>query len=733
VSAVDVRIGGEGLDGAVVLSLDGHESMDALSDWALRITVPEALDDDALLRAPVTVTLVDPVEGCERPIRLLVTEVESELGRGRDRVYRLRLSDPLWVLRLRGGYRLFFEKTTEEIVTQVLTDAGIPAAALQPRLSGSYPVRLQCAQYDESEWDFVARLLAEEGISCWFDTSEQGEHRVYFGDGLGSHDGIEGGATLPYAGPLGALRPEARAFSSLAWEEQVVVDRVMLRDFDIRNPDVYIEGESGEGELEHFIYPGFVPSSEAATARAERRLEQLRREQVSVRGETDCIRVKAGRVLEVSGGGAEIFEQKMLISAVTHRYERPLRDGGRGVPYGNAVTMRPSKGSDGKEHAAFRPALRAAPSVEHLESAVISGPAGEEIHVDDLGRVKIRMPWDRAGIEDDRSSHWTRCLQYPLGASMFLPRVGWEVSVGYLDGSPDRPFVLGRLYNATAVVPYGLPAASATSAFQSWTTPRSGMTQEIKMVDDAGSQLFALHASKDLSIKVGGTQKTEVGGDEDHQVSLSLTSNVLGAHTASVAAMQSIDVGEELLVTVDGSNTEIIAAAEVINVTGNRAVLASGSCVEVVGGGYTLQCNQSNVHASGVSSRAVLGSKVIAAGLGVTESVAMARSYVCLGSRTITCGPYAESIIVAKRSKAGTVSESAAAIGLMASSATIKAGSATVTAGGKVSLIAPKVTVEVGGNIVAGPLTLGGSTLRINTTAVVGGATSRTRGGTLGS
>lgn len=729
-SDVDVRLACEPLGECVVLELAGREAMDALSSWEVRVAVPDEVDLAALLRAPATLALVDPAEGSERLVRLLVVEASCDLRRGRERIYALRLSDPPWLLTLRGGYRVFLEKTTEQVVTEVLAGAGIPAAAIEPRLAGAYPVRPQCVQYAEAEWAFIERLLADEGISYWFDTTAEGEHRVVLGDGDGSHDGIEGGAALPYAGPRGA-KLGARALSSLEWEERAVADRVTVRDFDVRHPDVYIDGHAGEGELAWLEVPAGVPTAEAAKARARRRLEQLQRDKVAVTGESDCIRLGPGRLVEITGAGADLFEQRMLVAELSHRYARPSRDGGAATPYGNRIALRPTKAADGGAHPPFRPAIRPAPAVEHIDGAVITGPPGEEIHVDDLGRIKLRFLWDRSGIADDRASHWIRCLQHPLGASMFLPRVGWEVHVGYLDGSPDRPFVLGRAYNATAVAPFPLPAASATTALQSWTTPRSGETQGITMVDDAGAEALSIHASRDLSVKVGGPETTRIDGDDAQVVGLSLTSNVLGSHAARVGATQRVDVGQEMLLSVDGASSELVGGAELVDVTGNRAVLASGSCVEVVGGGYALLCNQSNVNVSGGCARVVLGTTSIASGLGVSESVAGARTYACRGSRTIRCSSYAESINGGKRSQAGPVHERAAGnVGVKASMGTITAGKVSIGAGGKVSISAPVVTIQASGSIAAGTMTLGGGKLKTTggVTHVDGGTTRRASG-----
>lgn len=733
-SGVIVELVSAALGEVTVIEVEGREAMDALASWQVRVFADHDIDPEAALGAPATLVFVDPAEQTERQIGLIVTGVAGEIERGRERVYALALSDPPWLLTQRGGYRVFVEKTTEQIVTEVLRDAGVPAAALEPRLAGSYPVRLHCAAYDEGEWAFIERLLADEGISYWFETREGGEHRVVFGDSPGSHEGIAGGAALSYVGPRGALSSGARGISALSWEEQVTHDRALVRDLDIRHPDTYLDGQAGEGDLVYFEYPALIPSAEAARARAERRLEQLQRDRVEVRAETDCVRVQPGRVLEIQGAGEEMFDQRMLVVEVRHRYARPLRDGGKSTPYGNHASLRPTQRAEGGASAHHRPAPPRRPAIEHVDSALVTGPPGEEIHVDELGRVRIRFVWDPLGPKDDRASHWTRCLQYPLGAAMFLPRLGWEVSVGYLDGAPDRPFVLGRVYNATAVAPHALPAASATTSFQSWTTPRSGMTQGITMSDDAGQQQMALHAARDMSVKVGGSRTTSIAGDEDHSVGLGLTANVLGARSVSVGAMQTIDVGKELLLTVDGSNSEVIAAAEVINVKGNRGLAAGASCIELVGGAYGLLCNQSNVRVNGACSRVTAGSKTILAGLGVTEAIAGGRVYVCLSNRTFNCGSYSESITGGKRSKSGAVQEKGVAIGTTASSGKVKAATASVRAAGTVTLSAPIVNIEVSGSLTAGALTISGGTVKTTSGGlVVKGNTNKTRGGEVGS
>jgi type VI secretion system secreted protein VgrG len=718
---------------STVLSLEGREAMDARADLFLRASVEGDVDLDALVLAPATLRFVDPEEGAERAVAVLV--VEASIEGGRDRVVALRLSDPLFPLSLRGGYRVFQESTAEAIATRMLVDAGVPAEAIAPRLAGQYPERPMAVQYGEADLDFVTRMLADDGISFWIETANDGAWRVMLGDGTGAHQGIEGSTTLPFTGPGGARAPGIRGFSMLAWEQGLAHDRAMVREYDPDHPDVYLDGTAGEGALVHFEYPATVPDVRAAELLARRRLEQLRRDEVVVTGESDCMRLAPGRLLAVAGGGFDAFEQRMLITEVRHRYARPLAEGGQGSPYRNEVVLRPTHGDGGEARPPYRPALQEGPRLEHVESAVVTGPAGEEIHVDSLGRVKLRFLWDRSGITDDRSSTWSRCLTPPLASAMLLPRVGWEVAVGYLDGLPERPAVLGRLYNGTAVPPDPLPAGKATTSLQSWVTPKGSATQGMRFGDDAGEELFFLAAARDLTATVGGAYEALIDGDETHAVGLSLSMQTLGAREETVGGDQAIDVGEPIVIGVAGINKEIVGGAEIIGVGGNRALVAGGGCTEILGGAYALQCNQSNTKTTGVFTRVVGGAHVISSGLGLTENVAGARAEVCLGSRVIQCaGTYTESIQGGKRSQAGAVKHKAGGnLGTAAPTGKVTSGEATLRAGAGLSITAPSITIEAA-SISAGKLGLRGGALHVESgTLLLDGDVHHEGGGEAGS
>jgi type VI secretion system secreted protein VgrG len=733
-----IRLLNAALGERAVLRLRGREGMDELSSWQVDVEVGGAADTESLLaslpRSRATLIFSDQVESHVRGVALMVTEVTVQLLDRRGIGLRLQLSDRAWTLTRGRNHRMFVDKSTTEIVAAVLREAGLGDVALDVRLRGDYGVRPQCVQYAESDWAFVTRLLAEEGISYWFETLDDASTRLCLADARAAHAGIEGGTSMVFASTTGDDLQCTRPLFDLSWEESIVTDQVMVRDFDVRHPGRYFDGHAGEGDFFYFEYPAGVETQVTAKQRAEARLSQLQRDRIVVEGRSRSLRLAPGRKLDLHGAEPPMFDQRYLVRAIEHIASSKGERGG-GLSYECRVTLSPEL--DCESQSVRRPAPEMVPATPRaaLETAITTGAPGEEIHVDDLGRVKIRFLWDRSGIVDDNSSAWVRALQYPMGGSMFLPRVGWEVLVAYLDGRIDRPFVLGRLYNGSATTPYSLPAAAAVSSFQSHTSPRNGATQEIKMGDTKGGQQFFVHATRDLSMRVGGTQTTKIAGNETHSVGLSLSSTILGAHASTIGSNQNIDVGKELVIGIDGSSTESIGAAETINVSANRSVM-TGTYNETIGGAYGIQCNQSNTRVSGPFSRVVTANKVIGAGLGVTESVAGGRAYVCLGSRAITTAKsYDETVYGVRRSSAGSVVEEALGnIGVSASAASLTAGTAAIKAGGNVSIKATTISLQCSGTIHASSaLSLGGGALKTKSgTCDVTGNTTRSSGGEVG-
>ncbi|MCC6556956.1 MAG: type VI secretion system tip protein VgrG [Polyangiaceae bacterium] len=732
-AADGVEIESSVLGAAAVLALRADEAMNALPRWELEVLVDRAdVDLDAAPGSAATLRFVDELEGSARVIDLIIVEMTYEGEERAGHRYSLSLSAPPWTLTLRSGYRVHLDKSAREVVEVTLRDAGVPPDRVVLRLTGDYTSRPQITQYDEADWGFVERLLAEEGISYWFDHVEGKGGVLVLGDSPGSHDGISPPVVVPFEDPTGLVR--VRTISSLEVSEEVTPTAVTVRDFDVRNPGVYIEGSAGDGEFFHFEYPAFVPTSGAAKARAEARLEQLQRFKVRASAVTDCIRVQPGRVLEIEGAADEEMNGRRLVVAQRIEYRRPASHDAAAQPFRVEATLVPVG------EAPFRPAPRlhveARPRVEGIETAVTTGPPGEEIHVDDLGRVKLRFPWDPSGVTDDRSSAWARCLQWSLTGSMFLPRVGWEVPVAYLDGSPDRPFVLQRVYNATAVVPYPLPDAAATTSLKSATSPGGGNVNEIRMSDSAGKQELMIHASRDQSVAVGGSATTQVGADETHDVGLMLAQVVSGSQSSLIGAFQAIDVGTDWATKVGGSTVTIVAAMERQWITANRTVKSDGLYGELIGATYLLTCNQSNMKVGGAFAQINAAGSLLKAGISVSEVIAGARAEHVGGPYLVTTSStFSDSVYGVKRISSGGAATETAGSDVVSSAplGKVEADTLSVTCGGAITVTGTKVTIEAS-SLSAGALELGGGALRAKsgTTKIDGGKVKIPAGGKVG-
>jgi type VI secretion system secreted protein VgrG len=427
-------------------------------------------------------------------------------------------------------------------------------------------------------------------------------------------------------------------------------------------------------------------------------------------------------VVRIEGAVDDMFSGDFLIVRVEHALVAPSKnDSSTAHPYTNRVELVPFD----KDHA-FRPDLpHARPRIAGIETAVVTGPPGEEIHVDDLGSIKVRFRWDRSGKGDDTSSLWVRCLQMNMQGSMLLPRVGWEVPVVHFDGDPDRPFVLGRLYNGGAPAPYGMPGKKATSTLQSATSPSNGTTQEIRMGDDAGSQEVFIHATKDQSVTVGGTNTVNVAADETHDVKKSSVIAVHGSQTISIGGSQSITVGADLGIGVKGGRVESIGGVETIGVTGSYNLTCKGAYAEAIGGLYGLECNQSNTVIQGAFTQTVGGPMVLTAGLGTNNSVAAVRAEVVGGARSYTAlASYADNVKGAKKVTSGASSDTAGTdiVTHVSGIGSVKVGgTASLSAGGTLAVEAPTITIKVGGAVTA----KGGGTLKVAGKVQVSGGTAK--------
>ncbi len=466
--------------------------------------------------------------------------------------FHLRLRPALAALEHREGSRIFQDKSPVDVIKQILSEAGVDEKVTW-RTRQTYAPRELLCQYRETEMHFVQRLLEDEGIFYFFLHTADG-HELVFADDPADFTAQDGIDPVIFAARQGGA-PGTRPVVELRRKRTLRPTSVVLRDYDFEKPMAPPSASlpaAGNWPIGHYEYPGGFTADAEGQRRAKARISELRRNADVCTGKSRAAGLACGTPMTVEGAFEPFLNGEFIITE--------LRSSGKAAAEGceNEFSAIPKDAPFSAPRRAHKPKIRG------IQTAVVTGPSNEPeaIHVDKYGRIKVRLLWDRSGKQDDTSSMWLRVSQVPLGGSMILPRVGWEMAIAFLDGDPDRPIVLGRTYNAENTPPYAQPGAAADGSFKSAATPGGGGHNEIKMGDSAGSQGMSISAKKDLNVATGNDKNETVAVNEDHSVG-SNYKVVIGANeTTSVGGNQTVDVGNALQVKVAGSQSVSVGGSE---------------------------------------------------------------------------------------------------------------------------------------------------------------------------
>jgi type VI secretion system secreted protein VgrG len=499
--------------------------------------------------------------------------------------YFLRIVPSLWLLTQRRDHRVFQHLSIPDIIDAVLADWSVSAAWKIDR--GKYPKLEYKVQYDETDFDFVRRLLEEAGIAFTFPDG------AAFTPSDALHKGKPRSGTLVFAdNPSRAVSNEFVTQVRL-WHD-VLPGAYTIRDYDFRNPNFPLFGEAPkaaapENKYEQYRYqPGaFLVETTGGgdTPVAD--------DQAVARYDQTAGAARAGRALagERTGKRAISFTTNVVdlspgaIFSIDHHPHSELSASALLL-----VTELQLDGTEGEEwshtgHAVFAelphlPQIRTPkPRAGGVQSALVVGPSGQEIHTDEFGRVRVQFPWDRKGKKDDHSSCWIRVSHAWAGAGFGVittPRVGQEVLVGFLEADPDQPIVVGRVYNAKNPVPYKLPDHKTRSTWKTDSSPGSNGFNEILFEDLAGQELVYVQAQKNLRRLVKNDETITIGNDRQKLVKRNETETTQG---------------DRIEVTA-GNRTEITDKNRVTIISGDLGKLVKGSETERIGGDHLLTVDQ---------------------------------------------------------------------------------------------------------------------------------------------
>ncbi|MDP2007581.1 MAG: type VI secretion system tip protein TssI/VgrG [Rubrivivax sp.] len=555
------------------LSMEGSEEISRLFEYGiLAVAKPtDTINFDKLLGHPAQVT----VTSVAQPPRIyhgLVTAARFEDMLGTEVVYRLTLRPWLWLATRSGQSRIFAKQMPADVLKKVLTPYG---GELQIKLQASYRKREYRVQYGESDLQFVSRLMEEEGIAYFF-KHEDGKHTMVIGDSLSVNEDMLGLSKLPYLDNRGA----GEAVSRWQWGQEIQTTQVEVRDFSFLSPGQNFKQTStvtrqhAHASLEAYGYPAGLTAglhedgdvsagANEATAIAKRWVDEQQAKFLLVDGQTDARRLCAGARFSLTGHpvAAQNREYIVLSTRVKMRVAGHLAGATQEAEHTQDFRAFPS------DLSAFRPArLTPRPRMPGPQTATVVGPAGEEIYVDKYGRVKVQFHWDREGKKNADSSCYIRVAQPSAGKGfgmVFLPRIGQEVVVDFLEGDPDQPLITGRVYNADQMPPYALPANKTVSTVRSRSSGQGAAVadhNELRFEDLKGSEYLLLHAQKDKLEFVKETSKTQIGKDEHHTVKNDRKHKVEGTDhlTVTKAVSRKFDdkfsttVAKDILVKADG-------------------------------------------------------------------------------------------------------------------------------------------------------------------------------------
>ncbi|WP_144222441.1 type VI secretion system tip protein VgrG [Mesorhizobium amorphae] len=576
------------------------------------------------------------VEGESDPKRWFSGLVsEFRLTRIEDRLafYEAVVRPWLWFLGNTTDCRIFQNMTAVEIIEKIFSKYGI--AKFEKRLQGSYPSREYCVQYDESDLDFVQRLLEHEGIFYFFEHDE-GKHTLVLCDAMSKLKPAPGYDKVLYNFEGRASRRDVEYITEWIPGSMVRPGAYAHTDYDFEKPGADLMAKSAqpfshkEAAGENYRQPGAHLDVGRGDTIAGIRREELQ----AVHQRTTA----AGTVRGLFSGckfNLESFprsdqNQEYLVVSAEYRLFDPgyrTQNEAHSENFTVMLGVAPTKVPYRPQRITSRPIMRGP------QTATVVGPSGEEIFTDKYARVKVQFHWDRLGKKDQNSSCFVRVSQTWAGSGwgfIQIPRIGQEVIVDFIEGDPDLPIITGRVYNAAEMPPYGLPGNATQSGWKSNSSKGGGGYNELMFEDKAGSELVNFQAQKDhhLLIKhdrnktVQHDQSDRIDHDAKHSVGHNLDEDVGNNKTVKIGVDQTTNIGSNDTETVGANRSLTVQANETIHVVANSTENIDANHSQTVGLVQTVTVGAARVDTVGAAEARTVGAAQVNT-IGATRSVSV--------------------------------------------------------------------------------------------------------------
>ncbi len=551
-----------GKDALLVAQFSAIEQMGALFQYDLSLYSEKGdLSADAILGKDVTVKF-DLPDGGKRFFHGFVTDFSQVDYDNRYHRYQATVRPWLWFLTRSADCRIFQQKSVADIFEEVVKPYGFTDYKL--KLTGAANKMDYCVQYRETDFNFISRLLEQEGIYYYFQHAD-GRHTMILANDSSAHEKAANYETVPYF-PPGAPAAQRTRDHLNAWSftKSVLPGTFATTDYDFTAPKKSLAGNSSiskphaHSSFEVFDYPADLAKFESGeTSRvAKIRVQELQAAQMVGHGKGDAVGLATGNKFKLDQFPRKDLNIEYLVTGAKYLITSDAAASGAADP-GVECTVSIDAIDARTPFRAAR--ITPKPVVHGSQTAIVVGKAGEEIYTDEHARVKVQFHWDRQGKNDENSGCWIRVAQTWAGkqwGAIHIPRIGQEVIVDFLEGDPDKPIITGRVYNGANMPPYDLPANKTQSGIKSRSSKDGSPANfnEIRFEDKKGEELLTVHAEKDQLVEVENDETHTVGHDK----------------TYSVGNDRKKDIGHDETTTVGNNRTETVGKDESITITKNR-------------------------------------------------------------------------------------------------------------------------------------------------------------------
>ncbi|WP_097425555.1 type VI secretion system Vgr family protein [Escherichia coli] len=599
----NVTLSGSAVPDGMLLfaSLGGTETVGELFTYSIKLKTPDILNLNYVspaanlqLKPMVGKDLCVNIEldgGGKRYISGLVTAARVVGHQGRSVVYELRLEPWLKTLTHTSDYKAFQNKNVVDILDEVLDEYPWP---VEKRLVENYPTRAWQVQYGETDFDFIQRLMQEWGIYWWFEHNEN-SHTLVLADAINVHKACADSPLVCYYQK--GLKLDKEFIHTITANESLRSGQWVLNDFDFMKPRSLLKStvanprEIGLAEYEHYEWPGDYFTKSEGEMLTRIRMEEQRSPGSRVQGSGNIRTLMTGFTFILENyPTAEVNREYLLVQTTLFIQDNAQHSGqDQHFTYSTSFELHPTS-------EVYRPQRTLSkPHTKGPQSAIVTGPAGQEIWTDKYGRVKVQFGWDRYGKNDENSSCWVR-VSYPWAGKGFggiqIPRIGQEVLVDFKNGDPDLPIIVGRTYNQDTMPPWGLPGAATQSGFYSHTIG-GGPTNAnaLRFEDKPGGEEVWLHAEKD--------QRIEVNNNESHWVGNNRLKVIDKTETAIIGEKRSLTVQMDDT-SLAGQNKTIQAVQNLRLAAGDSIILSCGKTIlQMTSDGiFNITCKNFNITAT---------------------------------------------------------------------------------------------------------------------------------------